>query len=153
MFAKNKRSINNDPNRLPFVLLGDPAIRLAVAQTHFTSIDSVNGKDVKVGIDTIGALSRIVLEGSIRSLNDSIIDETFDITVNVNGGGFSGQTGAIRLGITRALLVYDQGNEENEDSYRKVLKANGFVTRDPRVKERKKYGLKKARKAPQFRKR
>jgi hypothetical protein len=78
MFAKNKRSKNNDPNRLPFVLLGDPAIRLAVAQTHFTSIDSVNGKDVKVGIDTIGALSRIVLEGSIRSLNDSIIDETFN---------------------------------------------------------------------------
>ena len=79
--------------------------------------------------------------------------ETFDIECNVSGGGFSGQTGAIRLGITRALLVYDAGNEANEDSYRKILKANGFVTRDPRVKERKKYGLKAARRAPQFSKR
>ena len=79
--------------------------------------------------------------------------ETFDIECNVSGGGFSGQTGAIRLGITRALLVYDEGNEANEDSYRKILKANGFVTRDPRVKERKKYGLKGARRAPQFSKR
>ena len=79
--------------------------------------------------------------------------ETFDITVNVKGGGFSGQTGAIRLGITRALLEYDQENEGSEDSYRKTLKAAGFVTRDPRVKERKKYGLKKARRAPQFSKR
>ncbi len=51
---------------------------------------------------------------------------------------FSGQTGAIRLGITRALLVYDEDNAANEDSYRRILKANGFVTRDPRVKERKK---------------
>ena len=80
-------------------------------------------------------------------------EKTFDITVNVKGGGFSGQTGAIRLGITRALLLFDAGNEANEDSYRKILKAQGFVTRDPRVKERKKYGLKKARRAPQFSKR
>jgi len=80
-------------------------------------------------------------------------EETFDIEVNVNGGGFSGQTGAIRLGIARALLEYDKANEGKEDSYRKVLKANGFVTRDPRSKERKKYGLKAARRAPQFSKR
>ena len=79
--------------------------------------------------------------------------ETFDVIVNVNGGGFSGQTGAIRLGITRALLEYDKANEEKEDSYRKKLKASGFVTRDPRSKERKKYGLKAARRAPQFSKR
>ena len=79
--------------------------------------------------------------------------ETFDIEVNVNGGGFSGQTGAIRLGIARALLEYDKENEGKEDSYRKVLKANGFVTRDARSKERKKYGLKGARRAPQFSKR
>ena len=79
--------------------------------------------------------------------------ETFDIDCNVFGGGFSGQTGAIRLGITRALLVYDEANVGKEDSYRKILKANGFVTRDPRVKERKKYGLKGARRAPQFSKR
>ena len=80
-------------------------------------------------------------------------EETFDITVNVNAGGFSGQTGAIRLGIARALLEYDKENEANEDSYRKILKANGFVTRDARSKERKKYGLKAARRAPQFSKR
>ena len=77
-------------------------------------------------------------------------EETFDITA---GGGFTGQAGAIRLGITRALLEYDKENEQNEDSYRKKLKAAGFVTRDPRAKERKKYGLKAARRAPQFSKR
>ena len=80
-------------------------------------------------------------------------ENTFDVDSTVTGGGFTGQTGAIRLGITRALLVYDQGNESNEDSYRKILKANGFITRDSRVKERKKYGLKAARRAPQFSKR
>ena len=80
-------------------------------------------------------------------------EETFDITVNVNGGGFSGQTGAIRLGIARALLEYDKENEGKEDSYRKILKSNGFITRDARSKERKKYGLKAARRAPQFSKR
>ena len=79
--------------------------------------------------------------------------ETFDIDCNVSGGGFSGQTGAIRLGITRALLEYDKENENNEDSYRKILKAAGFVTRDARKKERKKPGLKAARRAPQFSKR
>ena len=80
-------------------------------------------------------------------------ENTFDIEVKVNGGGFSGQTGAIRLGITRALLEYDAPNEENEDSYRKTLKRAGFVTRDSRAKERKKPGLKAARRAPQFSKR
>ena len=80
-------------------------------------------------------------------------EETFDITASVFGGGFTGQAGAIRLGITRALLEYDKENEQNEDSYRKKLKAAGFVTRDPRAKERKKYGLKAARRAPQFSKR
>ena len=80
-------------------------------------------------------------------------EETFDVTVNVNGGGFSGQTGAIRLGIARALIEYDKANEGKEDSYRKILKSNGFITRDARSKERKKYGLKAARRAPQFSKR
>ena len=79
--------------------------------------------------------------------------ETFDIECNVTGGGFSGQTGAIRLGITRALLEYDKENEANEDSYRKILKKAGMGTRDPRSKERKKPGLKAARRAPQFSKR
>ncbi len=70
----------------------------------------------------------------------------YDVFVNVYGGGVTGQAGAIRLGITRALL------EANPD-YRSTLKAAGLITRDPRVKERKKYGLKKARRAPQFSKR
>lgn len=70
----------------------------------------------------------------------------FDIMVNVNGGGVSGQSGAITHGIARALL---QAN----DDYRQILKRAGLLTRDPRMKERKKYGLKKARKAPQYSKR
>ena len=78
----------------------------------------------------------------------------FDINVKVSGGGFSGQTGAIRLGITRALLKFDENTDQTrEDSYRHILKNAGFITRDSRVKERKKYGLKKARRAPQFSKR
>lgn len=78
----------------------------------------------------------------------------FDIEVVVKGGGYSGQAGAIRLGIARALLKFDANTDQTrEDSYRKVLKTNGFITRDARVKERKKYGLKKARRAPQFSKR
>ena len=78
----------------------------------------------------------------------------FDIDIKVVGGGFSGQTGAIRLGITRALLAFDANTDQTrDDSYRHILKNAGFITRDPRVKERKKYGLKKARRAPQFSKR
>ena len=72
--------------------------------------------------------------------------DKFDVVVNVFGGGITGQAGAIRLGITRALM------EVNPD-YRATLKPAGLVTRDPRAKERKKYGLKKARRAPQFSKR
>ena len=80
--------------------------------------------------------------------------DKFDIEVSVYGGGFSGQTGAIRLGITRALLEYDKNTDPTSDaSFRKILKSEGFITRDARVKERKKYGLKKARRAPQFSKR
>ncbi len=86
----------------------------------------------------------------------SVTDNTnrFDIEVTVKGGGYSGQAGAIRLGIARALLEFDANTDQTrEDSYRKILKTNGFLTRDARVKERKKYGLKKARRAPQFSKR
>ncbi|MCR4689890.1 MAG: 30S ribosomal protein S9 [Lachnospiraceae bacterium] len=72
--------------------------------------------------------------------------DKFDILVNVKGGGFTGQAGAIRHGIARALL-----NVDNE--FRPVLKKAGYLTRDPRMKERKKYGLKAARRAPQFSKR
>lgn len=70
----------------------------------------------------------------------------FDVLVNVQGGGFTGQAGAIRHGIARALLEVDE-------EYRALLKSAGFLTRDPRMKERKKYGLKAARRAPQFSKR
>ena len=71
---------------------------------------------------------------------------TYDINVNVKGGGFTGQAGAIRHGIARALLKVD-------DDFRAPLKKAGYLTRDPRMKERKKYGLKAARRAPQFSKR
>lgn len=72
--------------------------------------------------------------------------EKFDVIVNVKGGGLSGQAGAIRHGIARALVVADE-------AYKAELKKAGYLTRDPRMKERKKYGLKKARRAPQFSKR
>ena len=72
--------------------------------------------------------------------------DKFDVLVNVHGGGYTGQAGAIRHGIARALLQVD-------GEYRPTLKAAGFLTRDPRMKERKKYGLKAARRAPQFSKR
>lgn len=72
--------------------------------------------------------------------------DQYDVLVNVNGGGATGQAGAIRHGISRALLEVDA-------DFRKALKKEGFLTRDPRMKERKKYGLKKARKASQFSKR
>lgn len=72
--------------------------------------------------------------------------DKFDVLVNVHGGGFTGQAGAIRHGISRALLQAD-------GDYRPALKKAGFLTRDPRMKERKKYGLKAARRAPQFSKR
>ena len=74
------------------------------------------------------------------------VESKYDIIVNVIGGGYTGQAGAIRLGVARALL-------EAEENSRSALKAAGFLTRDPRAKERKKYGLKKARRAPQFSKR
>ena len=109
---------------------------------------TVNGRDIN---------DYMPFETLVMDLKQPLVatnnENTFDITIPVKGGGFSGQTGAIRLGITRALLEFDKDNEGKEDSYRKTLKAAGFTTRDPRVKERKKYGLKKARRAPQFSKR
>lgn len=74
------------------------------------------------------------------------VEGKYDVIVNVHGGGFTGQAGAIRHGISRALLLV-------EDSFRAPLKAAGFLTRDSRMKERKKYGLKAARRSPQFSKR
>ena len=109
----------------------------------------VNGKDVS---------EYLPFEVLVMDLKQPLVltnnESTFDITVVVRGGGYSGQTGSIRLAITKALLIYDEGTDaSSETSYRRVLKEAGLVTRDPRVKERKKYGLKKARRAPQFSKR
>lgn len=101
----------------------------------------VNGKELKEYMPSE------VLQMEVRSpleLTNTL--DQFDVIVNVDGGGFTGQAGAIRHGITRALM------QASED-YRPALKAAGYVTRDPRAKERKKYGLKKARRAPQFSKR
>ena len=109
---------------------------------------TINGVDVK---------EYFPYETNVMDLKQPLVatgtEETFDIEAKVNGGGFSGQAGAVRLGITRALLEYDAPNVESEDSFRKKLKVAGFVTRDPRAKERKKPGLKAARRAPQFSKR
>ncbi|WP_019893533.1 30S ribosomal protein S9 [Allobaculum stercoricanis] len=101
----------------------------------------VNGKELKEYMPS--EVLQMVVRAPLELTNT--LDQ-FDVLVNVQGGGFTGQAGAIRHGITRALM------EASED-YRPALKAAGFVTRDPRAKERKKYGLKKARRAPQFSKR
>lgn len=80
--------------------------------------------------------------------------DKFDVVASVNGGGFSGQAGAIRLGIAKALLEYDSASDPtSKESFRFILKTSGMITRDSRIKERKKPGLKKARRAPQFSKR
>ena len=110
---------------------------------------TINGRDVNEYLP----FKTLVMDLT-QPLEATKTRDKFDIDVTVNGGGFSGQTGAIRLGITRALLQYDQNTDPSSDSsFRKILKAQGFVTRDARKKERKKYGLKKARRAPQFSKR
>ena len=124
----------------------------AIAQVRMTSGTgkiTVNGQDVNEYMP-FAVLVMDLKQPLVATGNDG----KFDIDVTVRGGGFSGQTGAIRLGITRALLAFDaDADQTREDSYRKVLKTNGLVTRDPRSKERKKPGLKKARRAPQFSKR
>lgn len=102
---------------------------------------TVNGKDLDefFGLETLKVIVR-------QPLTVTNTVDKYDVTCTVTGGGFTGQAGAIRHGIARAL------NEANIE-YRPALKSNGFLTRDPRMKERKKYGLKKARRAPQFSKR
>ena len=102
---------------------------------------TINGKDIDTyfGLDTL----KLIINQPFG------VTETmgkFDIVANVKGGGISGQAGAIRHGVARALLLAD-------DTFRASLKKAGFLTRDPRMKERKKYGLKGARRAPQFSKR
>ena len=81
--AKNKRAKSNDPNRLPFVLLGDPAIRLSCPENHIVIIDSLNGKNVKLKLDTVGALGRVTLDGSVCFYSDYAVDETFNGYVHI----------------------------------------------------------------------
>ena len=109
--------------------------------TAGTGIITINGRPFEDYIP-VAALRLDVLQ----PLELTETTSKFDIYVNVNGGGISGQAGAIRLGISRALLLV------NPD-YRPALKKAGLLTRDPRATERKKYGLRKARRAPQFSKR
>ena len=106
-----------------------------------TGVVTINGRDINdyFGLDTL----KFIVNQPFG------VTETvgkFDVVGNVNGGGFSGQAGAIRHGVARALLSADE-------TYKPLLKKAGFLTRDPRMKERKKYGLKGARRAPQFSKR
>lgn len=106
-----------------------------------TGAITINGKSIDeyFGLETLKVIVR-------QPLTVTNTLAKYDVICKVIGGGYTGQAGAIRHGIARAL------NEANAE-YRPELKANGFLTRDPRMKERKKYGLKKARKAPQFSKR
>lgn len=120
-----------------------------VTLTPGTGKITVNGHDVNEYLPF-----EVLVMDLTQPLDITGTREMFDVKAKVSGGGFSGQTGAIRLGITRALLQYDSTTPADSDnSFRKILKKAGFVTRDPRKKERKKPGLKKARRAPQFSKR
>ena len=117
----------------------------SVARVHLipngTGAITINGRDIDeyFGLDTLKLIVRqpLVATNTLGKV---------DIEATVSGGGVSGQAGAIRHGVARALLLVD-------DNYRAALKSAGFLTRDPRMKERKKYGLKGARRAPQFSKR
>ena len=102
---------------------------------------TINGRDIDdyFGLETL----KLIINQPFGATSTM---GKFDIVANVKGGGISGQAGAIRHGVARALLLAD-------DSYRPLLKKSGFLTRDPRMKERKKYGLKAARRASQFSKR
>ncbi len=117
----------------------------SVARVHLfeggTGSITINGRSIDdyFGLETLKMIVR-------QPLNTTGLVDRVDIEATVSGGGVSGQAGALRHGIARALL------EVNPD-YRAALKAAGFLTRDPRMKERKKYGLKAARRAPQFSKR
>ena len=126
-------------------LYGTGRRKSSVARVHLfpngTGAITINGRDIDdyFGLETLKLLVRQPL-----NLTDTL--GRFDIVCTVAGGGVSGQAGAIRHGISRALL-------QHGDEMRPILKKAGFLTRDPRMKERKKYGLKAARRAPQFSKR
>ena len=126
-------------------LYGTGRRKSSVARVHLfpngTGAITINGRDIDeyFGLDTLKMVVRQPLEATGNT-------GKMDIVATVCGGGVSGQAGALRHGISRALLL------ASED-YRPILKKAGFLTRDPRMKERKKYGLKAARRAPQFSKR
>ena len=126
-------------------LYGTGRRKSSVARVHLfpngTGAITINGRDIDdyFGLETLKLMVRSPL-----ALTNT--DGKFDIVINVVGGGTSGQAGAIRHGLSRALLQFDP-------ELRSTLKKAGFLTRDPRMKERKKYGLKAARRAPQFSKR
>jgi small subunit ribosomal protein S9 len=106
-----------------------------------TGVVLVNGKEAKEYFPREGDFTTL-----FGPLEDTEIGRQMDVTVLVNGGGITGQTGAVRLGVARALVKYDE-------NLRGTLRENGHLTRDPRIKERKKPGLKRARKAPTYTKR
>ena len=117
----------------------------SVARVHLFENGSgnitINGRDIEeyFGLETLKMVVR-------QPLNLTETAGKFDVIVNCKGGGFTGQAGAIRHGIARALVKADE-------NYKPIVKKAGYLTRDPRMKERKKYGLKAARRAPQFSKR
>ena len=131
-------------SKRPYVY-GTGRRKSSVARVHLipngTGVITINGRslDEYFGLETLKLIVRqpLVATGNV---------DKFDVEATVSGGGVTGQAGAIRHGIARALLLVDA-------NYRGALKAEGFLTRDPRMKERKKYGLKAARRAPQFSKR
>ena len=131
-------------SKKPYVY-GTGRRKSSVARVHLfpggTGSITINGRDINdyFGLETLKYIVR-------QPLNKTDMISKVDINATVKGGGVTGQAGAIRHGISRALLLVD-------DAYRQPLKDAGFLTRDPRMKERKKYGLKAARRAPQFSKR
>ena len=131
-------------SKKPYVY-GTGRRKSSVARVHLfpggTGKITINGRDIDdyFGLETL----KLIVRQPFGATNT--VDK-FDVEATVTGGGVTGQAGAIRHGIARALLLVDE-------TYRPALKAAGLLTRDPRMKERKKYGLKGARRAPQFSKR
>ena len=126
-------------------------------KTSIAKVKLVEGTG-KITINGKEALEYLPFETLVMDLSQPLVltntQDKFDVEATVCGGGFSGQTGAIRLGIVKALLEYDANTDPSSpESFRKILKLNKITTRDSREVERKKPGLRKARRAPQFSKR
>ena len=117
-------------------------------KSSVAQVKMIPGKG-KITVNGVDVREYFPYETNVMDLSQPLVvtnnENTFDIEVKVSGGGFTGQTGAIRLGIARALLEYDKNTDPDSDtSYRKLLKRVGLITRDSRMKERKKPGLKAA---------